>query len=108
MAEDDERSEDFVVLTILVKGCTFNYVVPSFSVFNVNLTEVKLQREDGDGEVHSFDGFARDCNEMDHPLPAVVKIYYSYENAFIIEVHRILQLDKIHCLLYVLCIFVLI
>ena len=97
MAEDDERGEDFVALTIQAKGCTFNYVVPSFPVFNVNLTEVKLQWEDGDGEVHIFDGFARDCNEMDHPLPAVVKIYYSYENAFIIEVRRILQLDDTNC-----------
>ena len=111
MEEDDECGEHFVILTILSKGCTFNYFVPSFPVFNVNLMEAKFQWEDGNGEaVHIFDGFACDCNEIDHPLPAVVKIYYSCENVFI-EVRRILKLDNAHCLLYVLCtgcIFVLI
>ena len=33
MAEDDERGEDFVVLTILAKGCTFNYVVIMYFVY---------------------------------------------------------------------------
>ena len=33
-----------------------------------------------------FDGFARSCEALDHLLPAIVRVEYSYENAFIIEV----------------------
>ena len=56
-------------------------------MFAVDLVEVKLQWEDGEtGEVHVFDGFTRNCEEIDHPLPGIVKVDYSYQNAFIIEV----------------------
>ena len=34
--------EDFVLVTILAKGNTIEYVVPSFPVFAVDLVEVKL------------------------------------------------------------------
>jgi len=33
-----------------------------------------------------FDSFARKCNLLDHPLPAMAKISYSYENTFIINI----------------------
>ena len=42
MAEGDEPREDFVLITILSKGDTIDYVVPSFPVFGAKLTEVKL------------------------------------------------------------------
>ena len=48
-------------INVLVKGDTFLYTV-------------------------LFDGFARKCIMLDKPLPAVAKIEFSYENAFIIEV----------------------
>lgn len=82
----EESLEDFVLITVLAKGSTINYVVPSFPVFGAKLTEVKLQWDDGGEEVMIFDGFARSCEALDHHLPAVLKVEYSYENAFIIEV----------------------
>ena len=86
MAEGDEVLEDFVLIAVLAKGDTIEYVVPSFPVFVAKLTEVKLQWDSCDGEVMVFDGFARSCEALDHLLPAVMKVKYSYENAFIIEV----------------------
>ena len=94
-ADRDERCdelasdelEDYVLVTILTKGNTIEYVVRSFPVFAVELVEVKLQWEDGEtGEVHVFDGFTQNCKEIDHPLLGIAKVYYSYQNAFIIEV----------------------
>ena len=58
MAEGDEPHEDFVLITILSKGDTIDYVVPSFPVFGAKLTEVKLQWDSCEGEVMVFDGFA--------------------------------------------------
>lgn len=79
--------DDFnVEITILAKGNTFLYVVPSFLIFKATLQEVKLQWEEPGGEIQVFDGFARQCKLLDRPLPAVAKIMFSYENAFIIEV----------------------
>ena len=79
--------ENYVLVMILTKGNNIEYVVPSFPVFAVELVEVKLQWEDGEtAEVHVFDGFTRNCKEIDHPLPGKAKVYYSYKIAFIIEV----------------------
>lgn len=49
----------------------------------------KLQWEEPDGAIHVFDGLARECELLDHPLPAVAKIMFSYENAFICIVNAL-------------------
>ena len=36
--------------------------------------------------VYVFDGFARKCDLLNHPLPAMAKILFSYEKTFIINV----------------------
>ena len=36
--------------------------------------------------MHVFDGFPHSTNLLDHHLPAVVKIFFSHDNAFIIKV----------------------
>lgn len=64
-------------ITVLTKGNTFLYVVPSFPVFKAKLQEVKLQYTDGEGNIHMFDNFARKCNLMDHFLPAISRLPYS-------------------------------
>ena len=43
--------EEWTFLTVLGKGITFEYVVPSFPVFRANLTEVKLQWANREGEL---------------------------------------------------------
>ena len=44
IASDFEAGdEEWTFLTVLGKGITFEYVVPSFPVFRANLTELKLQ-----------------------------------------------------------------
>ena len=63
-------------------------MVPNFPVFVATLTEVKLQWDSCNGEVMVFDGFAQSCEALDHLLPIVMKVEYSYENAFIIEVGK--------------------
>ena len=86
MAEGDEPLEDFVLIAVLAKRDMIEYMVPSFPVFGANLTEVKLQWDSCVREVMVFDGFAWSCEVLDHLLPAVMKVKYSYKNAFIIEV----------------------
>ena len=92
----DERAGDSCAcqdteITVLAKGQTFLYVVPSFPVYKATLQEVKLQQDDGNGNVYMFDGFARKCDLLDHHLPAMAKIPFSYENAFIINVSYVCQ-----------------
>jgi len=52
------------------------------------LQEVKLRQDDGQGYVNVFDGFAKHCSLLDHPLPALARIPFDYNNAFIINVSR--------------------
>ena len=79
--------EEWTFLTGLGKGITFEYVVPSFPVFRANLTEVKLQWANCEGELEIFDDFARDCAAfVDQTLPAILKIPCNYDYAFTIEV----------------------
>ncbi len=59
----------------------FQYTIPSFPVFTVTLREVKLQWEDDNGDVHLFDGFMRECELLNHPLPAIARIPHSYRHA---------------------------
>lgn len=88
MQSDDMEAEfaDLTMITILAKGNTVDYVVPSFPVFSTRLTEVKLQWENCEGELEVFDGFAHDCEALNHTLPAALKIPYGFQHAFIIEV----------------------
>ena len=91
--------EEWTFLTVLGKGITFEYVVPSFPVFRANLTEVKLQWANREGELEVFDGFARDCAALvDQTLPAILKIPFNYDYAFTIEVCY----NYIQCIIYLL------
>ena len=45
------------VLTILAKGSMFNYIVPSFPVFNADIVEVKFQWE----QVHEDESTLFSC-----------------------------------------------
>ena len=89
MAAGSERIETEVdtrennsVLTVLSMGNTIHYTIPSFPVYSAELVEVKEQWEDA---------FARTCDLLDHQLPAIAEIPFSYDNAFIIEVHYIFE-----------------
>ena len=76
--------EEWTFLTVLGKGITFKYVMPSFPVFRA---EVKLQWANHEGELEVFDGFARDCAALvDQTLPAIHKIPFNYDYSFTIEV----------------------
>lgn len=86
-----DRECEYTEIVVLGKGNTFLYVVPSFPVYKADLQEVKLQYTDGEGNIHVFDGFARKCDQMDHSLPAMAILPYSYENAFIIKVSHFKQ-----------------
>ena len=86
MAEGEEEIADFVHVTALATGDEFQYVVSAFPVYKPMLKEVKLQWEEANGTKHVFDGFARSTNLLDHHLPVVAKIFFSPDNAFIIDV----------------------
>ena len=68
--------EDAVHVTVLTvdQEDLIQYTVPSFPVFEAMLREVKLQWEEKDRTVHVFDAFARDCDHLDHHLPAMVEV----------------------------------
>ena len=75
--------------------------MPSFPVIRANLTEVKLQWVNCEGDVEAFDGFAHDCAALDHTLPATLKIPFSYDHAFIIEVCiYITSVQDLFCIIY--------
>lgn len=84
--EGDTEESEYTEISVLWKGQTCLYVIPSFPVYKATLQEVRLQQVDGLGNVYVFDGFARKSDLLDHPLPAIATIPYSYENAFIINV----------------------
>ena len=88
--EVDTR-ENNSVLTVLSMGNTIHYTIPSFPVYSAELVEVKVQWEDEDGSLLVFDAFARNCDLLDHQLPAIAEIPFSYDNAFIIEVRCIFE-----------------
>ena len=48
---------------------------------------MKLQWEKADGIIHVFDGFARECGLIkERTTPAIAKIIFNYDKAFMIEV----------------------
>ena len=59
MDEADDAGGMDVEITVLAKGDTFLYTVPSFPVFKATLQQVKLQMEESEGEIKVFNGFAR-------------------------------------------------
>ena len=83
---EESDGDVWTFITVLSKGTTFEYVVPNFPVICAKLTEVKLQWVNCGGDLEVFDGFTRDCAALDHTLPATLKISFSYDHAFIIEV----------------------
>ena len=92
-AHETFNMEDAVHVTVLTVGDLVQYTVPSFPVFKATLREVKLQWEDKDKTIQVFDAFARDCDQLDHHLPAMAEVPFDYENAFIIEVRSDLLIN---------------
>jgi len=85
-AGTEAPEEGCTYLAVVEKGKTFTYVVPSFPVYKAELQEIKLQYTDSKGDPQVFDGLARKCDLMDHPLPALARLPHSYENAFVVKV----------------------
>ena len=77
---------DALFVTILTTGDLIQYTILSFPVFKAMLREVKLQWEEESRTIQVFDTFARDCDQLDHHLPAMAEVPFDYENAFIIKV----------------------
>ena len=84
-------SEYVVDVEVLQTGSLLEYVVPSFPVFKPLIREAKFRWKDiEDGTLHVFDGFVRECENLNHHLPAVARLPVSHDNAFLIEVsHQI-------------------
>ena len=83
----DVNDEDYVEVTVLSTGRILEYIVPSFPVYKAILRETKLQWEEADGTIHVFDGFARECGLIkERSTPAMAKIIFNYDSAFMIEV----------------------
>lgn len=62
-------------ISILDMGVKFSYQVPSFSVFHVDLRQIKLQVTAVDGSVLLYDGFIRaDLSLEDRETPYSVKL----------------------------------
>ena len=90
------ESSEHSRIVVLAAGQLIHYTIPSFPVFNATLREAKFQWEDEYENIHVFDGFVRHCNMLDHHLPAVAKIPYSYDDAFIIEVCKLFHLLQLY------------
>ena len=76
---------------ILAKGRALNYAVPSFLVFNADIVEVKFQweqihKDDDSIEIHIFNEFTRNSEDLNHPLSGIVHVEFSYDCAFKIKV----------------------
>ena len=53
----DPEEPEYTEITVVAKGQTFLHVTPSCLVFKATLQEVKLQQDDGHGNVYVFDVF---------------------------------------------------
>ena len=76
---------DLTEVMILQKGDKHSYTVPSFPVVTTMLREVKLSFGGPDGR-EVFDGYMRECDLLNHDLPAIAQIESGYSHAFIIKV----------------------
>ena len=85
-SETNNAEDSCAIVTVLSKGNLIDYVIPSFPVYCAKLVEVKIQYQNENGHLTISDAFAKDCEEMNHSLPAFAKINYGYENACVIEV----------------------
>ena len=81
----DEGTE----VSILSKGSTICYAVPSFPVYSAKLVDIKVELIEPDGSVHVFDAFARKCDHLIHNLPALALLTYSSKDAFMIVLHNV-------------------
>ena len=93
MADEEQELDDFIEVTV---GSTVPYTVPSFPVFKTKLIEVKLLWEEhcegSTPKLHVFHGFAKKCDTLDHPLPAIAHLPLNYDCCFTIFVSNILML----------------
>ena len=80
--ETDQDNEKANTLVVLEKGMSIPYIVLSFPVFTV-MWRVQLQWVN---EHQTFDAFMRECGLLNHSLPAVALVTYSYNNVFFVEV----------------------
>ena len=80
------RQISYIFVTMLTTGDLIQCTVLSFPVLKAMLREVKIQWEEESRTIQVFDTFVRDCDQLDHHLPAMAKVHFDYENAFIIKV----------------------
>lgn len=73
MAASDQEGIECFDISVLWKGQPVAYTVPSFPMFMAMLRPVLLQWEDSEGDVFVFDGFTREFELVDHPLPALTR-----------------------------------
>ena len=59
---------------LLKVGNLVHYIVPSFPVIQVTLREK-------DGALHVFDAPDRDCDLLNHPMPAIISTFNHFSFA---------------------------
>lgn len=94
-------AKDYELVTVLKLGEKVEYTIPSFPVFTASLVEMKYQLVDDDSTI-VFDGYIRDCPDLDRSYPSLLKLYSGYTNGFLIdpeEFNRSVTVDpeKIFC-----------
>lgn len=83
---DDDVDEDCLLISVLKKGAVVEYNIPTFPAITVQLREVQLQCEGDDGSVVLIDGFMRECELTNQPLPALAEVPYDLSHAFFVDV----------------------
>ena len=75
-------------ILVIEKGEKYPYTctIPSFPVVTAMLREVRFSFGDPEDEV--FDGYMRECDLLNHNLPAVARINHGYSNAFVVQVNK--------------------
>lgn len=73
-------------ILVIEKGEKYPYTIPSFPVVTAMLREVRFSFGDPEDEV--FDGYMRECDLLNHDLPAVARINHGYSNAFVVQVNK--------------------
>ena len=81
-----ENDSDHLQITIFNTGSKVQYTIPSFPVFTVGLTEIKLQflPEEG-GQNNVMDGYAKNSPKLYRPLPSLAKVCAGNKNGFFID-----------------------
>lgn len=78
--------DDCLMVTVLQKGSVLSYTIPSFPVYSADLRHVKLQYEENNGSVEVIDSFMQECGLLEHTLPAMARVEYDNDHAFLIDV----------------------